>query len=95
MTLLYRHYTKRGKLLYIGISTSPMARLHKHYLSSPWFRKVATIKVEHYPCKGAALIAERVAIEKERPPHNYRYTRADININAGEISRWLASGMAK
>lgn len=69
-THLYRHYDTAGRLLYVGISLSAIARLADHKQESHWFWSIARIEVTAYPTREAAMKAERLTIKRERPLHN-------------------------
>src|SRR4051812_48825187 len=69
-TELYRHFDKKGQLLYIGISLSTAARLMEHRSGSGWAGKIATITIERFRSRKVALEAERLAIQAEHPIHN-------------------------
>jgi hypothetical protein len=68
-TILYRHFSKDNRLLYVGISISVMARLQQHK-SSPWWRDISYITFERFSSCTIAKAAERMAIEKENPLYN-------------------------
>ncbi len=71
---LYRHFGQDGKLLYVGISISALARLAAHK-ESAWFNDIATVTFTR--CRGRldALRAERVAIRREMPTHNIMHLK--------------------
>ena len=69
-THLYRHYNSQGKLLYIGVSLSAVARLSQHEMHSHWFTDIARVEVETYGTRKDALEAEAKAIKEERPAFN-------------------------
>lgn len=71
MTQLYRHFDRRDRLLYVGLSINAMHRGHGHK-RKVWFTRVSKMLIENYPTKEAAMMAERVAITKERPLFNKR-----------------------
>ena len=75
-TDLYRAYDEAGRLLYIGISFSCVRRADQHRQNSKWFRLLATFKVEKHPTREAALVAERQAIQAEKPIYNVSHNRA-------------------
>ena len=75
-TQLYRHFDKSGALLYVGVSLSSVARLSQHRDGSAWFSEIARVEVSSFQSREAALIAERKAIEDERPKHNIAHNRA-------------------
>lgn len=70
---LYRHFDAAGTLLYVGISTAALFRLHQHKKRSDWFPRIAKITLEHYPDRPAALAAEKVAIQTENPLYNIHW----------------------
>lgn len=69
-TDLYRYYDAEGRLLYVGISFSAIARAAQHRSGKGWWPQVANMTVEHLPTRQDALEAERVAILTERPIYN-------------------------
>lgn len=69
-TALYRHFDKRGNLLYVGISLYPIARLITHTSKSVWAKSIARVEIEYFEHKGHALYAEFLAIRKENPLFN-------------------------
>lgn len=69
-TALYRHFNAADELLYIGISLSVAARLSGHRNASPWYTQVTRITVDWYACRSDAILAEELAIKRERPKHN-------------------------
>lgn len=78
-THLYRHYDGNGELLYIGISLSAVQRLSQHMSGSNWADEIASIEVEYYPDRDAALRAEKAAIEAEQPRYNITYNRTSVH----------------
>jgi hypothetical protein len=70
ITSLYRYYDSGGKLLYVGISVSAAGRMAQHYETAPWFENLASVKVEKYSNREAALLAEKNAIVTEKPMFN-------------------------
>lgn len=75
---LYRHFDASGALLYVGISLSAVQRLGQHRHNSHWFESIARIEIETFMSRAQVLIAERSAIEAERPLHN-------IALNEGNV----------
>jgi hypothetical protein len=69
-TELYRHYDADGKLLYVGISLSAVIRLAAHKETSEWFNKIVQVKIERFPTRKMALVAEQAAILTENPEYN-------------------------
>lgn len=73
-TDLYRLYDAEGTLLYIGISKSAMARMKQHAKEKEWWLEVRRIEIEHVlGGRCDAELAERRAIESERPKYNITY----------------------
>lgn len=70
MCELYRHFDSKGRLLYVGISLSAIARLAAHRKSANWFNSIAWIEVEKFVSRHDALIAETHAIRTENPIWN-------------------------
>lgn len=69
-TALYRFRTDTGKILYIGVSLSPLARFANHRADKSWVQEVEIIDLVWYPNRKAALEAEKVAIKRESPKYN-------------------------
>ena len=69
-TDLYRYFDAEGRLLYVGISFSAIARASQHRSGKGWWVQVANMTVEHLSTREEATEAERVAILTERPIHN-------------------------
>lgn len=69
-TELYRHFDTDGRLLYVGVSLSTVARLSSHMCESKWSGQIASITIERFPTRQEALAAEAAAIKLERPAHN-------------------------
>lgn len=67
---LYRHFDAAGRLLYVGVSLSTTVRLMAHMARADWADQIATITVERFYSRTAALHAERTAIKAEKPLHN-------------------------
>lgn len=78
-TALYRFFDTDDQLLYVGISSNPSIRFRDHGRSKDWWSEVASITLEHWPSRQAALDAEKQAIISERPrwnaAHNGRFQR--------------------
>lgn len=85
-TDLYRFYDDEGLLLYVGISTSAIARWAQHQGDKAWWPEVVTTKVEHFATRAEARVAELVAIRTERP----RYNIADGGRAPGSRVTWAS-----
>jgi hypothetical protein len=66
---LYRYWDAQGRLLYVGISRSAVARLISH-AKDDWHNQITRIDVEMHNDRPTALAAEQRAIIGERPLHN-------------------------
>jgi hypothetical protein len=70
---LYRHYDKHGILLYVGISETLVARGKQHSKNSDWSQYAHRVIAAWYDTRSQAELAEREAIEVERPIFNRQY----------------------
>lgn len=73
---LYRFYDLTGRLLYIGITSSPRLRFEQHKALKPWWADVAVREVTFYPTRELLESAEIKAIRRERPLYNIIHNRA-------------------
>lgn len=69
LNAVYRMYDHDGRLLYVGRTGDPGTRFSSH-TDKRWFLLVADIKLEWFPTKAAAALAEDRAIQNERPRIN-------------------------
>jgi len=69
-TQLYRHFDAQGRLLYVGISLSAVARLTQHRNSSDWYSQISRVEIQKFDTRLEAEGAEWEAIQKENPIHN-------------------------
>src|SRR4051794_18038079 len=67
---LYRIFTADDRLLYVGISTGPAARIKQHENDKPWWIEARRITIEPFDTAEEAAQAERHAIATEKPVHN-------------------------
>jgi excinuclease UvrABC nuclease subunit len=70
--ILYRHFDATGVLLYVGSSLNAISRTSKHRLTVHWYSQIATISLEHFSSRVAAMEAEQLAIKNEKPKYNIR-----------------------
>lgn len=70
ITTLYRFFDAEDRLLYVGISCQPFARLAQHREDKAWWASIASTRLEHFEDRAAALAAELAAIKAENPLHN-------------------------
>lgn len=90
---LYRHFDAQGVLLYVGISLHAMVRLTQHRDASEWYEQSVRMTIERFASRRELLLAERIAIRKERPRYNIslaRITPADIRED--QFSAFRLSG---
>lgn len=69
---LYRCYDADDRLLYIGCSNGPLARVESHRESAWWGDRIARVRFTVFPDREYALSKEREAIYLERPICNVR-----------------------
>jgi predicted GIY-YIG superfamily endonuclease len=74
---IYRCFDKCDRLLYVGTSSNLAQRLRDHQSTKNWFQWIATIKVEHYPTRKEAVMAEHKAIVREHPEWNWNKPWSD------------------
>jgi hypothetical protein len=68
-TALYRLFSAKDELLYVGIADDPQERWKAHRTRA-WWSQVVHKSVEWLPCRSDALTAELVAIRTECPTYN-------------------------
>jgi predicted GIY-YIG superfamily endonuclease len=87
---LYRYFNKDGVLLYVGISLSLIRRQYQHSRESKWYDEFTHMTKENYATAIEATIAERIAIEQEKPLYNilhnteYKQLRDQVNSEIHE-----------
>lgn len=81
---MYRCFDAEGRLLYVGQTEHPRARLRQHRVSQPWWGEVVDVRVEEHPDRAAALAVEAEAIRCELPVHNKAGRRLP-EILAGQV----------
>lgn len=69
-TYVYRIFDKEGRLIYVGASANPEARLLAHKHTSWWYPQVGRIKIKVYRTRTEATDAEKLAIRSEFPRWN-------------------------
>lgn len=70
--MLYRHFDKKRRLLYVGISHDALQRAHAHG-KKEWGHLIVKITVEHFATRAEAEVAEKAAIISESPRFNIQY----------------------
>ena len=74
---VYRHYDRKGVLLYVGIADNPTLRAAQHKADSPWHQFSNRMSVEWFENRAEADQAERAAIKFERPAFNINHNVAN------------------
>lgn len=74
-TYLYRHFDKKERLLYVGITANLASRTAAHMKRSQWAKDVSRTTSESFPTRIKAAIAELQAIDREKPVYNLTYSR--------------------
>lgn len=69
-TAVYRLFATDDTLLYVGVAKRFGTRWEQHAKVQPWWPHVDHQTVQWYPAREDALLAEKVAIETERPVYN-------------------------
>lgn len=77
--ILYRAYSHRGALLYVGKTANPGVRLRKHAEAKSFWGEVDRIELQHFRSGDALDKAEKQAIAREKPLYNVHHNphRAD------------------
>lgn len=73
-TSLYRYFSEDDVLLYVGIAAHPFKRERQHRRKRD-MSLVRVVEIEWFDTRADAELAERVAIERERPAWNIVSTR--------------------
>lgn len=68
--VLYRHWSKDGRLLYAGRTNNPPARLRQHRTEATWWALVSWTTYESFPSLEALKAGELWAIKNENPECN-------------------------
>lgn len=89
-TALYRLYGDRG-LLYVGIAFNPEARFYGHATDKIWWHEVTSREIEWFPTRDAALGAETLAVERERPLYNISKQASGVTPEAPLLSPAVAA----
>ena len=69
-TALYRYFSEAGQLLYVGVTSDPIARNASHAVNSDWHSQSVTRQIEWLGTREHALALEKVAIKFEHPLFN-------------------------
>ena len=88
--VVYKHYDKDGRLLYVGATGEVLKRTSLHQSSSAWFESVANIVIEKFEYKSQALDYERKVIFNEKPLYNVK-----IPANPNPLTRTYRADKTK
>lgn len=68
--ILYRFYSRRGRLLYVGITMNPFTRFSDHRRTQRWWDQVGSVTLIDWEDREQLKMMERYVIETERPLYN-------------------------
>jgi predicted GIY-YIG superfamily endonuclease len=68
--VVYRAFAADRELLYVGVTSQFMQRMHKHRARSPWWRLASSVTAEVFMTRAEGVAAEARAIADERPRFN-------------------------
>lgn len=68
--ILYRCFTRKKLLLYVGMTNHPEHRFQHHQRHKTWWRFVDHITLERFPDRASLMAAESEAIANEKPELN-------------------------
>lgn len=88
-TGVYRFYDEAELLLYVGVTQGLPKRLQEHRWTE-WHRSIRHVTVEWFDDKYEGLVAEQMAIIKEKPKHNVLVCDVPPNERDGIIERVTA-----
>jgi len=105
-TALYRHFDSDGRLLYVGITNSAVARINQHMKTARWAEDIRSVEIEWFETRADAIDAEDRAIASENPVFNIRgqasanampqpctsYDKEYIRLSAESAMRALEAG---
>lgn len=101
---LYRHFSKNGELLYVGVSRNPFERLADHVRRGDWTSEIAAITLQWFDDADMALDAEKLAINVEKPRWNVSTQRSgnggrprigDTGQTLSATKPWLSEGISR
>lgn len=80
--LLYRVFNETGDLLYVGATTNPSLRFHKHSRETDWWGEAARIELQHFDNVDDLLDAESDVIGRENPKYNVLWKIGKVRASA-------------
>jgi predicted GIY-YIG superfamily endonuclease len=84
---LYAHLGAADQILYVGLTSSPLARQGQHRRRASWWPEVARVEVlADYADKRLALDAETLVIETAQPANNLLRTERE-RAHYDDVSR--------
>ena len=87
-TALYRAFSDRDELLYIGISKNALKRFIQHTEKSEWTEFMTRLEVEYFESRKEALKQEKRAIIEEKPLFNVIHNREDRFVTSPDIATY-------
>ncbi len=89
---VYRAFSTKDELLYVGCTVDPKGRQKEHSSQSDWYRKAFRFTIAGPYNYETAREIERVAIATERPLYNWTPERRAVTAAHNRIlKRWHAS----
>ena len=85
-TSVYTYRAQNGRVLYVGMSVSPMVRERSHRASKD-MAKVATISLDWFASRESAARHEKEMIETYQPLWNRRHANAGYEVCKSAIYR--------
>jgi predicted GIY-YIG superfamily endonuclease len=83
---VYRIFNHDGRLIYIGASYDPEARIKVHRREQSWGHEIASHTEVWYPTRREALAAEHRAIAAENPDYNVVGTPLGRLVSVAHLS---------
>lgn len=92
-SLVYRHFDREDRLVYVGCTQSPNVRLQAHRKNTWWWSQVYTTRFLLFDDRSYALRKESEAIVREKPLWNVRgQDYSDMSL--AELQRRAAIAVA-
>jgi len=69
---VYRCYDADDRLIYVGCTNSPLARMDGHRKGTHWFPEVVRVRHTVFPDRATGFARESAAIHLEKPKYNVK-----------------------
>lgn len=90
MSTLYRAFASDGELLYIGVTDDFTTREAAHRSTASWYGEATSWSFEEFAQRCDADLAEKEAIVRERPKHNFTHNKKVEWAGADLASHFVA-----